>query len=84
MMQGNLPAIVEGAKKGLGWEVNREWMGSNRSPKTFGKTGFTGTSVLCDIEKGVGLVILSNRTYPHRPFDNSAINAFRRDIANIV
>lgn len=76
--------IVEGAQQGLGWEVDREWMGERRSDKTFGKTGFTGTSLLCDMEKGIGLVILSNRTYPHRPPDNSSINAFRKDIADIV
>jgi CubicO group peptidase (beta-lactamase class C family) len=79
-----LKAIVDGAQEGLGWEVDREWMGGKRTKKTFGKTGFTGTSVLCDTEKGIGLVILSNRTYPHRPPDNSAIMAFRKDIANIV
>ena len=76
--------IVEGAQKGLGWEVDKEWMGRHRREKTFGKTGFTGTSILCDVERGIGLVILSNRTYPHRPPDNSAINLFRRDIADIV
>src|SRR3989344_4525749 len=67
LLNGKLPAVVEGAQKGLGWEVDREWMGSKRRKKTFGKTGFTGTSILCDVERGVGLVILSNRTYPHRP-----------------
>jgi len=82
--------IVEGAQKGLGWEVDREWMGASakasasRGAAVFGKTGFTGTSILCDVEKGIGLVILSNRTYPHRPPDNSAINAFRTDIADTV
>ncbi|HEY4516492.1 MAG TPA: serine hydrolase domain-containing protein [Candidatus Paceibacterota bacterium] len=77
-------ALVEGAQKGLGWEVNREWMGRYRNEKTFGKTGFTGTSVVVDIERGIGFVILSNRTYPHRPADNSDINLFRIDIADIV
>ena len=87
MLGGKLPLVVEGAQRGLGWEVNREWMGSFSSRSglaVFGKTGFTGTSILCDIERKIGLVILSNRTYPHRPPDNSAINAFRRDIADIV
>src|SRR3989344_7258767 len=84
LLNGKLPAIVEGAQKGLGWEVKRDWMGSKGSERVFGKTGFTGTSILCDVERGIGLVILSNRTYPHRPRDNSAINAFRKDIADIV
>jgi len=84
MLEGKLPQVVEGAQKGLGWETNREWMGDKRGPKTFGKTGFTGTGILCDIERGIGLVILSNRTYPQRPADNSVINAFRKDVADIV
>src|SRR3989344_2830053 len=87
MLGGKLPLVVEGAQRGLGWEGNREWMGSFSSRSglaVFGKTGFTGTSILCDIERKIGLVILSNRTYPHRPRDNSAINAFRKDIADIV
>src|SRR3989344_3600011 len=84
ILNGKLPAVVEGAQKGLGWEVKRDWMGSKGSERVFGKTGFTGTSILCDVERGIGLVILSNRTYPHRPRDNSAINAFRKDIADIV
>lgn len=84
MLAGKLPTVVEGAQKGLGWEVDREWMGSKCSEKTFGKTGFTGTSILCDMEKKIGLVILSNRTYPHRPADNSTVNLLRKDIADIV
>ena len=59
-------------------------MGKKFGPRTFGKTGFTGTSILCDTDRGVGLVILSNRTYPNRPQDNSAINAFRAAVADVV
>lgn len=80
----NMRIVADGAQSGLGWEANREWMGSSRTQTTFGKTGFTGTSVLCDTGKGIGLVILSNRTYPKRPPDNSAINSFRADISDIV
>jgi len=54
------------------------------SGERFGKTGFTGTSVALDMEKGIGLVILSNRTYPFRPKNMSAIATVRADIAAIV
>lgn len=92
LLNGKYPAVVDGAQKGLGWEacpnregwVDRAWMGKHRTSTTFGKTGFTGTSVLVDINRGIGLVILSNRTYPYRPADNSAINLFRKEIADIV
>ena len=76
--------IVRGAQKGLGWQTNEAWMGKGRSARTFGKTGFTGTSIVCDVERGIALVILSNRTFPKRPQNSEAINAFRTDIADII
>jgi len=77
--------IVEGAQAGLGWQVDQQYfMGSYVSPKTFGKTGFTGTSILVDIERSVGFVILSNRTYPSRSQGHEPINAFRSAVADII
>lgn len=84
LMSGTYPNVLDGAERGLGFEKNAAWMGRAVSSRAFGKTGFTGTSFLCDPEKGKALVILSNRTYPIRPHDSGAIGAFRRDIADIV
>ncbi len=89
LLQGKYPNVVEGAQRGLGWQVNQPWfMGKLAGRHAFGKTGFTGTSVVCDVERGIAFVILSNRTYPQRPPDStsrySAINAFRADIADII
>ena len=70
---------------GLGWELNQpHYMGQNCSQSTFGKTGFTGCVCLCDIEKGIGMVLLANCIYPWRKPDKESINAFRRDIADII
>ena len=70
---------------GLGWELNQpRYMGKHCSDKTFGKTGFTGCVCVCDIEREVGFVILSNYTYPTRKPDAVLINKFRSDIADIV
>ncbi len=70
---------------GLGWELNQPWfMGAHAGPHTFGKTGFTGTCVVCDIEGGIAYTILSNRVFPKRTENSSAINAFRADIGNII
>lgn len=70
---------------GLGWELNQpRYMGEYCTPHTFGKTGFTGTLCVCDMEKGIAYVILSNRTYPKRSPDSQAINAFRKKIGEIV
>ena len=73
-----------GGFTGLGWELNQErFMGRYCTEHTFGKTGFTGCSIVCDIERGIAFVLLSNRTYPKRPVNDSAINAFRSDVADI-
>jgi CubicO group peptidase (beta-lactamase class C family) len=74
-----------GESAGLGWELNQpRFMGSLCGPHTFGKTGFTGTLCVADVEKGVGWVLLTNRIYPERPPDSSAINALRADIGDII
>lgn len=77
--------VVKAANKGLGWQCNEKaFMGSVFGPRTFGKTGFTGTAVVCDCDRGIGIVILSNRTYPNRPEHNDAINAFRASVVETV
>lgn len=89
------PAIIEqiqtnqlasiGQSAGLGWELNQPaWMGKHASPKTFGKTGFTGCRVVCDIDRGVALATLSNATYPVGKPDRTLNDQFRSDIANII
>ena len=74
-----------GESTGLGWELNQpDYMGNNCSKRTIGKTGFTGCVVMCDLEKGVGLVFLSNYTWPHRKEGKEQINAVRREVADTV
>lgn len=70
---------------GLGWELNQpRYMGDYCTPHTFGKTGFTGTLCICDVNKGIAYVILSNRIHPKRPNDSTTINAFRKSIGEII
>lgn len=85
MTSNQLGAI--GESQGLGFEVDRSWMGSHHTPRTFGKTGFTGCAILGDLDRGVGIAILSNLTYPHRRERDEHVRLsreFRRDIADIV
>lgn len=85
LLERKFSHVAEAAQNGLGWQVHDpNFMGEHATPHMFGKTGFTGTSIICDIERGVGLVILSNRTFPKRPHTHEAINVLRRDIAEIV
>lgn len=70
---------------GLGWELNQDhFMGTQRHKNTFGKTGFTGTSCVIDIDRGIAFTHLSNRTYPVRPTSSLAINTFRSALADIM
>jgi CubicO group peptidase (beta-lactamase class C family) len=83
MQTNQLRAI--GGSAGLGWELcQKTFMGNFITPHAFGKSGFTGCLVVCDIPKCVGIVILSNVVYPKRPADRSAINELRRDVSDIV
>lgn len=85
LLEGDFAPVTLGARNGLGWQLNDpNFMGRYARPHTFGKTGFTGTSVICDIGRSIGFVILSNRTYPRRPPNDDAIFAFRRDVADII
>ncbi len=70
---------------GLGWELNQpRYMGKNCFKTTFGKTGFTGCVVVCDIEREIGIVILSNHTFPKRKPDSISINKFRQEVADLI
>jgi CubicO group peptidase (beta-lactamase class C family) len=57
------------AHRGLGWSVrpNPRWHGgSTCSTRSYGHTGFTGTSLLIDPEVGIYVVLLTNRVHPTR------------------
>lgn len=71
-------------RAGLGWEIDRkEAQGHNVSAQAFGKTGFTGTSIVIDPQKQAAMVLLSNRTYPQRG-ERETILAFWSGLADIV
>ena len=91
MLLGPVPPFVKGRggilPHNYGWELNQPWMGNLRSPQTYGKTAFTGCSVTVDPEKGFGIVLLSNTTYPHRrPLEEHqrVINLLRQQLADVV
>jgi len=74
-----------GGSTGLGWELGQpRFMGAAASVACFGKIGFTGATILIDPAKQTVLVLLCNRTYPHRPADGAAINQFRCALADAV
>lgn len=69
---------------GLGWKLNQSAFMGRCSENICGITGFTGSFVLWNALNGLGLVMLTNRTYPKRPTDNLAINKIRNALADVV
>ena len=83
MHTDQLPELPDRA--GLGWELlPGRLKGTVAGEQTFGKTGFTGCVMMIDPEKQTALVHLSNATFPTRPPDRDRINAFRRELADLV
>jgi len=59
-------STVPGSSRALGWDMMRTTSscGSKMSAAAFGHTGFTGTSLWIDPDRGVYAVLLSNRVHP--------------------
>ncbi|GAB5428757.1 MAG: serine hydrolase domain-containing protein [Devosia indica] len=68
-----------------GWERPYEgWSGGeNCSPQTIGHTGFTGTGLWIDFDRGHAWTLLTNRVHPTRHFD-SGIIALRRSVGDCI
>jgi CubicO group peptidase (beta-lactamase class C family) len=72
------------SSRALGWDTPSEHSSAGRyfSPRSFGHTGFTGTSIWIDPERGVFAVLLTNRVNPTRA--NLRHEALRRDVGEAV
>ena len=72
--------------RALGWDTRnprgRGAAGARSSPRAFGHTGFTGTSLWIDSERGTWTVLLTNRTY--QPQGRNRIQALRRVVHDHV
>ncbi len=57
---------VPNSSRALGWDtaMPTSSSGSRMSPRGFGHTGFTGTSLWIDQDRGVYVVLLTNRVHP--------------------
>lgn len=60
-----------GEERTLGWErYHRGWQGGEGcSSDTIGHTGFTGTGLWIDFERGLSWTLLTNRVHPTRHID---------------
>jgi CubicO group peptidase (beta-lactamase class C family) len=75
---------VPGSSRALGWDTpsGRSSAGRFAGPRAFGHTGFTGTSLWIDPERGLFVVLLTNRV--HLGNENPRHVALRRDLADAV
>jgi serine-type D-Ala-D-Ala carboxypeptidase len=57
---------VPGSSRALGWDtmLPTSSCGTRMSPRAFGHAGFTGTSLWVDPDRGVYVVLLTNRVFP--------------------
>jgi CubicO group peptidase (beta-lactamase class C family) len=71
--------------RALGWDTpgapGTGAFGSRISTRSFGHTGFTGTSIWIDPERGTWVVLLANRTYEDGP---NRMQALRRTVHDRV
>jgi CubicO group peptidase (beta-lactamase class C family) len=72
------------ASRALGWDTPSPQSSAGRffSLRSFGHTGFTGTSIWADPEKELLVVLLTNRVNPTR--DNQKVGPLRRAVADVV
>ena len=77
-------ADVPGSSRALGWDtmLPTSSCGTLMSPRAFGHTGFTGTSLWIDPERDLYAVLLTNRVHPTPA--NDAIKSVRRGFHDAV
>jgi len=66
-------------RRGFGWILMHPgWSGGDlMSPRSVGHSGFTGTGVWIDLERGRYTVLLTNRVYPSRHVESGIIGLRR-------
>jgi len=80
--------VVPGSSRALGWDTppdppeSTSSAGTGLSPRAFGHTGFTGTSLWMDPQKDLFIILLTNRVHPTRA--NTAILRVRPRVADFV
>jgi CubicO group peptidase (beta-lactamase class C family) len=88
---GASPAMIEAIRtpvyehRTCGWERKfAGWSGGQAcSDETIGHTGFTGTGLWVDFERGVAWTLLTNRVHPSRHVD-SGIFELRQETGEAV
>jgi CubicO group peptidase (beta-lactamase class C family) len=75
---------VSFAGRGLGWDLDSSYStngGDLFGPRSFGHTGYTGTSIWIDPETETFVIFLTNRVHPN---DEGSVASMRSRVANVV
>ena len=90
MLDGRAPGVAamrarHSATRTLGWEARHDgWSGGDAcSDDTIGHTGFTGTGLWVDFQRGIAWTLLTNRVHPTRHRD-TGIAALRRRVGDLI
>ncbi|MCF6410321.1 serine hydrolase domain-containing protein [Pseudalkalibacillus salsuginis] len=86
LVENQIPSFP-GNDHGLGWEIQQGWfMDALSSESTVGHTGYTGTSVVVDLNNATIAILLTNRVHPTRNTvsTNIARRAFARKFADSI
>ena len=79
-------ATPTGQRRGLGWDIATPYSDATRGagfgPRSYGHTGFTGTSVWIDPEAAMFVVILTSRLHPDGKAGSPS--RLRREVASLA
>lgn len=75
---------IPNSSRALGWDtmLATSSCGTRLSPRAFGHTGYTGTSLWIDPDRGIYVALLTNRVHPTR--ENDAIKRVRPAVHDAV
>ena len=80
----SVPAGYESFGRALGWDLSSAFA-SNKGDlfgeRTYGHTGYTGTSMVLDPDTRTAVILLTNRVYPD---DSTSVVDLRAKVANVV
>ena len=83
-VMSSIPVGMEQFGRSLGWDVSSAFAtnkGDLFGPRTFGHTGYTGTSIIIDPDTKTSVILLTNRVHPE---DKGEVGRLRAVVANIV
>ncbi|MFC4023902.1 serine hydrolase [Oceanobacillus longus] len=82
LVENQIPAFP-GNDHGLGWEISQAWyMDGLSGPASIGHTGYTGTSLVINMENDTIAILLTNRVHPTR--DTVSTNTARKQLSRLV